>query len=53
MHVGDPQKFSDALQQAGYATDPRYAEKIGKVLGGDTLVSALSELKISDTNPIG
>ena len=53
MHVGDPQQFTSALQEAGYATDPRYAEKINQLIGGDTLASALSELKINDTQPIG
>lgn len=53
MYVGDPQQFTRALQEAGYATDPRYAEKIHQLIGGDTLASALSELKISDTQPIG
>lgn len=53
MHAGDPRQFAGALQQAGYATDPRYAEKISNVLGGDTLASVLSALKISDDRPIG
>lgn len=53
MHVGDPQQFTSTLQEAGYATDPRYAEKIHKLIGGDTLASALSDLKLSDSQPIG
>ena len=52
MHAGDPGKFSSALQEAGYASDPRYAEKIGSVLGGDTLSAMLSELKLNDAYPI-
>jgi flagellar protein FlgJ len=52
-HVGNPEQFTAALQQAGYATDPHYSEKIQKVLGGDTLKSAVSELKIGDAYPIG
>ena len=51
-HAGDPQQFTSALQDAGYATDPRYAEKINNVLRGETLASALSELKVGDANPI-
>jgi len=53
MQAGDPGKFSGALQEAGYASDPRYAEKIGNVLGGDTLTAALSALKLNDAHPIG
>jgi flagellar protein FlgJ len=52
-YAGNPQKFTNALQQAGYATDPNYAQKIGNVLGGDTLASAMADLKINTTNPIG
>jgi len=26
-HAGNPEKFLQELQDAGYATDPRYAEK--------------------------
>jgi len=51
--AGDPGKFSGALQEAGYASDPGYAKKIGNVLAGDTLTAALSELKLNDTHPIG
>jgi len=53
LQAGDPGKFGSALQEAGYASDPRYAEKIGNVLGGDTLTAALSELKQNDVHPIG
>jgi flagellar protein FlgJ len=52
-HAGNPEQFAAALQQAGYATDPQYAEKIQNVLGGDTLTSAVSELKMDDAYPIG
>lgn len=51
-HAGDPGKFSADLQDAGYASDPRYAEKIDGVLGGDTLSATLSELKLNDVHPI-
>ena len=51
--ASNPNKFTNALQQAGYATDPNYAQKIGNVLGGDTLASAMADLKINATNPIG
>jgi len=52
-YAGNPQKFTNALQQAGYATDPTYAQKIGNVLSGDTLASAMADLKINAANPIG
>ncbi|MEM8499674.1 MAG: flagellar assembly peptidoglycan hydrolase FlgJ [Pseudomonadota bacterium] len=34
-------RFWEELQNAGYATDPRYAEKLNKILHGDTLKEAL------------
>ncbi|PWG62306.1 flagellar assembly peptidoglycan hydrolase FlgJ [Sediminicurvatus halobius] len=33
----DPDRFIRALQDAGYATDPAYADKVGRILRGDTL----------------
>ncbi|MEQ8205478.1 MAG: glucosaminidase domain-containing protein [Woeseia sp.] len=44
--------FAGALQEAGYATDPRYAQKISRVLNSDTMQGALSELKIDSSRPI-
>ena len=32
------------LQQAGYATDPMYADKLARIIGGTTLRQALSAL---------
>ena len=49
----NPQQFTTALQDAGYATDPRYAEKIHNVLGGDTMALALAGLKDGGLEPIG
>ncbi|MDK1285589.1 flagellar assembly peptidoglycan hydrolase FlgJ [Pseudoalteromonas umbrosa] len=40
--VAKPSDYLDALQQAGYATDPNYANKIKNVLGGSHFQSALS-----------
>ncbi len=48
----DTAAFTAALQAAGYATDPRYAEKLDRVLAGDTLRQALTELKNSPSRPI-
>ena len=41
----DPVAFTNALQQAGYATDPHYARKIQQIMGGDILRATLPELK--------
>ena len=54
---GDPQEYVEALQRAGYATDPQYADKLQRIMelgedgqgvriGGETL-------KISDSVPRG
>ncbi len=43
--VADPKAYADALQDAGYATDPNYANKIKRILDGDVLGAALGELK--------
>jgi flagellar protein FlgJ len=48
----DPQAFLTALQQGGYATDPAYAKKLGAILSGGTLQTALAALKISDGRPL-
>ncbi|HEY6897115.1 MAG TPA: flagellar assembly peptidoglycan hydrolase FlgJ [Rhodocyclaceae bacterium] len=37
----DGASFARGLQQAGYATDPGYARKLERIIGGDTLRSAL------------
>lgn len=44
--------FGVALQDAGYATDPRYADKLAGVLRGETLARALEQLKLADVRPI-
>ncbi|MEL7310344.1 MAG: glucosaminidase domain-containing protein [Pseudomonadota bacterium] len=40
--------FGQALQDAGYATDPAYAEKIQRVATGDTMRGVLRALKQHD-----
>jgi flagellar protein FlgJ len=50
--VGDPRQFAAALQGAGYATDPQYADKIQNVLNGDTMASAVADLKLNSGQPI-
>ncbi|MCC4119139.1 flagellar assembly peptidoglycan hydrolase FlgJ, partial [Aromatoleum toluclasticum] len=34
--------FARSLQQAGYATDPMYADKLTRIIGGATLRTALA-----------
>jgi flagellar protein FlgJ len=41
---GDVRGFASALQRAGYATDPRYADKIAAIADGPTLRRALAGL---------
>jgi flagellar protein FlgJ len=41
--AADPAAFLQALQSAGYATDPHYARKIGSILEGAGLREALNE----------
>lgn len=38
----DAAGFARGLQQAGYATDPMYADKLTRIIGGNTLRAALS-----------
>lgn len=45
----DPAAFAQALQDAGYATDPRYAQKILGLLHSDTFNDALAGVKRVDT----
>lgn len=40
--------FASALQRGGYATDPRYADKIVGVAGGETMRQILTRLKETD-----
>ncbi|MCB1926976.1 MAG: flagellar assembly peptidoglycan hydrolase FlgJ [Rhodocyclaceae bacterium] len=37
----DAVAFARGLQQAGYATDPMYADKLARIIGGNTLRAAL------------
>ncbi len=41
----DARHFAGALQQAGYATDPHYADKIERILNGETMREALQALE--------
>lgn len=46
-HAAEPSRFLRELQQAGYATDPRYAEKIEAIMNSDTFVRAVGRLQQS------
>jgi flagellar protein FlgJ len=38
----DGQRFARSLQRSGYATDPNYADKLGRIIEGSTLQQALA-----------
>ncbi len=40
--AADPVAYLHELQQAGYATDPEYASKIGRILNSEALAAALA-----------
>lgn len=44
-NTDDPKRYFAELQKAGYATDPRYAEKITAVMEGPEMRQALEQLK--------
>ena len=51
--TADAGRYLDELQRAGYATDPRYAEKIGSILSRQSFNQTVTELKISQNLPLG
>jgi flagellar protein FlgJ len=48
----DAQTYGQALQKAGYATDPAYGRKIGSVANGVPFQQAMLYLKITGSRPI-
>jgi flagellar protein FlgJ len=48
----DPDAYARGLQQAGYATDPDYAEKIGRIRQSDAMQLKISEFKLEPNQPI-
>jgi len=42
LNQQDPAAFARGLQQAGYATDPMYAAKLERIIGGQTLRAGLT-----------
>lgn len=51
-HAEDPKRYFQALQQGGYATDPRYADKVLAVLQGPEMQAALKQVQTSSGRPI-
>ncbi|MEJ2455749.1 MAG: flagellar assembly peptidoglycan hydrolase FlgJ [Candidatus Thiodiazotropha sp.] len=49
---GDPDAYFRALQEAGYATDPAYADKILRVMRGSDMQAALERFKASPKQSI-
>jgi len=45
-------EFSRALQDAGYATDPNYANKINRISEGELINETVSALKVSSERPL-
>jgi len=45
QQAAHPQRYLEALQRAGYATDPAYARKIGRILSGGVFAATVAELK--------
>jgi len=45
--AGNSEGFLMELQQAGYATDPAYAEKISNIMNRDSFSKTVSELRLS------
>ncbi|MCU7804320.1 MAG: flagellar assembly peptidoglycan hydrolase FlgJ [Candidatus Thiodiazotropha sp. (ex Lucinoma borealis)] len=52
QNTQDAAAYFKALQDAGYATDPNYAEKIIRVMHGQEMQTALSQFKSASHQPI-
>ncbi|MFP4647722.1 MAG: flagellar assembly peptidoglycan hydrolase FlgJ [Halorhodospira sp.] len=54
---GDAERYARALQEAGYATDPRYAQKLQRIMQqaqeGPTVREGVEALKVSESGPKG
>ncbi len=48
-HQGSDQHYVRSLQRAGYATDPKYADKIINIMQGQTFNDALAAMPSNDT----
>ncbi|MDP3334019.1 MAG: flagellar assembly peptidoglycan hydrolase FlgJ [Methylococcaceae bacterium] len=49
--AGNTQRYMHELQQAGYATDPRYAEKVMSIYQSNSM-DAMDEIKIASTESL-
>jgi flagellar protein FlgJ len=47
-----PEAYFAALQEAGYATDPRYADKVVAVLRGTEMTAAIAQIKDASGRPL-
>lgn len=47
--AGDSEAYLRELQQAGYATDPAYAEKISNIMRRESFMKTVGELRRADT----
>ncbi len=50
-NTSDPKAYFTSLQKAGYATDPRYADKIMRVLESREMRGALQRLELNAEGP--
>lgn len=46
QHVNDAEAFIEQLHEAGYATDPQYADKIKRIMNSDTLAQASLDMRL-------
>lgn len=51
-HGSNVSGFARALQDSGYATDPKYADKLTRVVNSPTMQSVMASLKKSAMSPI-
>ncbi|UZE97689.1 flagellar assembly peptidoglycan hydrolase FlgJ [Alkalimarinus alittae] len=50
QYLDNPQKFTELLQDAGYATDPAYSQKIQRILSGEVFKGALNTTDLNAEN---
>ena len=51
-NAGNAARFAQALVEAGYATDPEYANKIKEIMNGKQLRTTITEIKESGPEPL-
>ena len=52
QQASNPAQYTRALQQAGYATDPQYSNKIMGIVNGSPMQEALEKVKLSQGETI-